>query len=873
MNHNPSLPARRAPVVTLESAESLPSRFTAQPSASELARTEPAVSLLEIVLRHKGKLIVCLLLAMFAGLIYQLTAPRIYEATSEIFVQKSRGGEPISPLSPGGLSAGEPATHAALLGSTPVLLDALGRPGVSESDTFAGFEHETQKLRHLQQTLSIESSEKSEIVRVSFRSEHREDTARIVNAVVAAYLQKQQLRAGPSPTSVAPRAAGASPDPSARPGVMEDQMVASRLMKLAQELTAAELSLEEATLSLEKAQEAALEGDLTEISAQLAAAGLDARNHGLAELAYLRAELARLDQELEGMPDSWGPSHKLRQPVERQADMLAKETQTLRRSVVQTMVGLLTSMRHTAAERVAELQTRVAAEQSHAAAMAQLPVDVFQPADVPTKKVAPRGVKTMGLAMFLGLATGTMWVLRSEIKAGPASDDAALRQAAGVAAEPAMVEVLCCDDIAQSLPQDESPLLLGQVPEVPAGDRLTAPRFDGTASSIHQIRAVLQVQARQQQTAAYAFTSPRRGAGKTSVAIGVASSLAMSGTRTLVVDCDLAGRIARGQTRGPAAGTGSSAGDATGAAPPDPAADSVFRDPAHQDQEADQGFGPLDPEGSSGENPCLDNIVIEQGYISEDDSANLSSNHAGKFGIAGMLDGGSLEDCAVKATVPGLALLPAVDAQTRHIGQMSDAFIRRLIDEARADYDLILFDTGPVPGSVEALLVTSQVDGVVVVVPQGEERKALARTMSYLKVVGATVTGTVFNRASNTPKPGPAGPDRSGPGATATATATATVATATATESTMDHAGENTLVELEREQAAPDDAEFLEGDAPLGSGILAAAVFSDADSAYASDDWKLEETSEFNGSIDELFGKVDPSEADPGSDTPDKADA
>ena len=237
--------------------------------------------------------------------------------------------------------------------------------------------------------------------------------------------------------------------------------------------------------------------------------------------------------------------------------------------------------------------------------------------------------------------------------------------------------------------------MLGLVPEVPTGRRLTSPNFDATASSIHQIRAVLQVQAGSKNAKAFAFTSPRRGAGKTSVTIGVASSLAMSGTKTLVVDCDLAGRIARGQTGQPA-----TAG-------------------------SNDRFGPIDPEGSSPDNASLDNIVIEEGYVSDEDKTALDETRNAKVGVTGMLDGGTLDQCAVDATVPGLSLLPAVHAQTHHIGMMSDAFVRRLIEEAKGSYDLVLFDTGPVPGSVEALLVTSQVDGVVIVVPQGEARTAV----------------------------------------------------------------------------------------------------------------------------------------------------
>lgn len=822
------------------------------PGSPQIVQAEPALSLLEILLRHKGKMIACVVAAMFLGVVYQLASDKVYESTAEVFVQKTRDGQPNSPLSPKGMSAGLPSTHARLLESSEVLLAAMNAPEVAESETLAEFgDDEAQKLRHLQKNLSVVSSKESEVVTVSFRSNVPEDAAAIVNAVVRAYRNKLRVVIS-VPSEVAEQIADEDFTPRS---MMDEEILAARLMTLSEELTAAEVALETTDIRYREAQKAA--GDLNRLAALLTEAGGDSRAHGLGEVAYLRAELARLEQQMEGMPESWGPSHKIRGPVQRQVDALRYQIKNLRQSAAGNMLGLLASSRDHAATRVDELNARIATQQARAAQLAQLPVEVYQPGRVPSKKVAPKGLKTMGIAVFLGLAAGLILVLRSEMNnpapapgingnnlnghAGQMRVTDTTEAAQGLAMK-ALPRLMRGEDMAAAVAaESDAPPMLGLVPEVPTGSRLTSPNFDATASSIHQIRAVLQVQARSQDTKAFAFTSPRRGAGKTSVAIGVASSLAMSGTRTLVVDCDLAGRISRGQTGAPAK-NGQAPGTTT--------------DKTNGKVTFDR-FGPLDPEGSSAENASMDNIVIEQGYLSENETQALSNEHAGKVGVTGMLDGAPLEQCAVDATVPGLSLLPAVNAHTHHIGKMSDAFIRRLIDEARNTYDLVLFDTGPVPGSVEALLVTSQVDGVIVVVPQGEARQALDRTMSYLKVVGAKVTGTVFNRASNAPEPGDISPDHPN-----LAGAAAAAAGAEAKRSVVEHAGDNgedPLVELEQQQnhADQDDGEFLAGDAPLGSGILAAAVFSDADSGYDNQDWKLEETSDFNGSVDELFGKID----------------
>ncbi|MEO0514898.1 MAG: AAA family ATPase [Planctomycetota bacterium] len=824
----------------------VPMSHAAAPRAAaspDIVTAEPALTLFEILLRHKGKMIFCVAVLLSLGVLYQLTTDKVFQSTAEIFIEQSKDGQPNSPLSPGGLSSGLPSTHARLLESMPVLIKALETPAVAQSETMSKIEGEGPQLRHLKKKLSVGYSKESEVVTVSFMSTVPEDTKTVLDAVLAAYLAELQVEVGAVATVEA-----ALPAEELARGVMDEEMVASRLMKLSEELTAAEVDLEAAQIRVAQAQQSG--GNLASLSSLLAEAGLNAQVHGLAEIAYLKAELARLDQQLEGMPTNWAPEHKVRGPVQRQADALRYEIANLTQNAQTTMLGLIQSNQKNAAERVAELNRRITTQQSRASQIAQLPVDIYQQPFVPTKKIAPKGIKTLGISLVLGLGIGLMWTLWTEMKR-PASAAAlaalaAEGQAPALASQARSVQdttdqaaaprralpfLMNGEDMSASSDNREAPPMLGLVPEVPAGSRLTSPNFDATASSIHQIRAVLQVQARSQDTKAYAFTSPRRGAGKTSVTIGVASSLAMSGTRTLVVDCDLAGRISRGQTGAPAEQTNGS--------------------PANGHVVGDR-FGPIDPEGSSGDNPTLDNIVIEQGYISEDDTQSLATNATGQMGITGVLDGADLQACVVKATVPGLWLLPAIHAQTRHIGKMSDAFIRDVIQQAAGHYDLVLFDTGPIPGSVEALLVTSQADGVVVVVPQGESRQALDRTMSYLKVVGAKVTGTVFNRVANTTDKAPSSPKNSSVGGA--------VAAAAAAGETHRH-GEPTngdmLVELEKQQQATDeDGEYLSGDAPLGSGILAAAVFSDADSEYESQDWKLEGTSEFNGSVDELFGSV-----------------
>ena len=174
---------------------------------------------------------------------------------------------------------------------------------------------------------------------------------------------------------------------------------------------------------------------------------------------------------------------------------------------------------------------------------------------------------------------------------------------------------------------------------------------------------------------------------------------------------------------------------------------------------------------------------------------------------------------------------------------MSDQFIRDLLDQARDEFDLILFDTGPVPGSVEALLVTSQVDGVVIVIPHGETGQALDRMMSYLKVVSANIIGTVFNQA---PKPGQSNGAAAGQSASPAST------------NAPDPQGQDLHESSDASEDIGRDIDEAFDDIPLGSGILAAAVFADDNSGFESAGWELKETSDFGNDDDDASAPGQP---------------
>jgi Mrp family chromosome partitioning ATPase len=81
------------------------------------------------------------------------------------------------------------------------------------------------------------------------------------------------------------------------------------------------------------------------------------------------------------------------------------------------------------------------------------------------------------------------------------------------------------------------------------------------------------------------------------------------------------------------------------------------------------------------------------------------------------------------------------------VSKLSPAIIASILDQARQNFDIVLIDTGPVPGSLEASVAAAAADGVVLVVSRGEHRPMAERSIAHLLDIGAHLAGMVFNRA------------------------------------------------------------------------------------------------------------------------------
>ena len=62
---------------------------------------------------------------------------------------------------------------------------------------------------------------------------------------------------------------------------------------------------------------------------------------------------------------------------------------------------------------------------------------------------------------------------------------------------------------------------------------------------------------------------------------------------------------------------------------------------------------------------------------------------------------------------------------------------------------MILIDTGPILGSIEATPVAAASDGVILTVARGQQRPLVEKALAHLNSIGARVAGVVFNRAQS----------------------------------------------------------------------------------------------------------------------------
>lgn len=118
-----------------------------------------------------------------------------------------------------------------------------------------------------------------------------------------------------------------------------------------------------------------------------------------------------------------------------------------------------------------------------------------------------------------------------------------------------------------------------------------------------------------------------------------------------------------------------------------------------------------------------------------------------QLGLLDAINGTPLDEC-VKRIERGLRFMPVGKTDTTLAAWTLTAMsIRKILTEARRHFDVVLVDTGPVLGSVEASVVAPEVDGVIFTIARGQQRWLVEKATKHLQSVGGKLLGYVFNRA------------------------------------------------------------------------------------------------------------------------------
>ncbi len=269
--------------------------------------------------------------------------------------------------------------------------------------------------------------------------------------------------------------------------------------------------------------------------------------------------------------------------------------------------------------------------------------------------------------------------------------------------------------------ENQYPRLLGALPNLP--EKLSDPvEAMVAAQCVHQIRMMLQPRARLERARTLTVTSAAAGTGKTSLTLALALSFAAAGARTLVIDGDIVGMGLTRRTR-----------------------DLLRRKPSRFFRKGD---GEAVPSVVTDPSPGKSLICL----TGPDETVSGEANGNGKeprLGLLDALEGQSVDRCIAYTGVPNLRILPACGAQENPLAVMSRSAMTALVDGLRDSYDIILIDSGPVPGPTDSSIMAASADGVIMVASRGEHTSVVRQAIQHLDLIQAPLMGLVFNRAHN----------------------------------------------------------------------------------------------------------------------------
>lgn len=268
--------------------------------------------------------------------------------------------------------------------------------------------------------------------------------------------------------------------------------------------------------------------------------------------------------------------------------------------------------------------------------------------------------------------------------------------------------------------------MLGILPTLP--ENFADPeQSERAAHAVHHIRTLLQISNRG-TARVFSITSPAAGSGKSSLSVAMGLSFAASESNTLVIDCDLVGA---GLTRRVGAVVNRSV-------------EAILReDTVLTDDQISQAVAHTREKGIN-----LKDALVELGMLTKKDLQRLNRRQADSaLGILDACQGRPFSECVANTGIENFSVLPIGAAKPQDAGLLSPKALRNLIARAREEYDVVLLDTGPCLGSLEASMAAAESDATVLIVSRGDSKSMATKARDHLVSVGANVVGVVFNHA------------------------------------------------------------------------------------------------------------------------------
>jgi polysaccharide biosynthesis transport protein len=293
---------------------------------------------------------------------------------------------------------------------------------------------------------------------------------------------------------------------------------------------------------------------------------------------------------------------------------------------------------------------------------------------------------------------------------------------------------------------------LGVLPDVeePAADDEGDEPVDMSDFCVHHIRTMLQLRrARSGRGGAVAITSPMPGAGKTTLGLALGASYAAAGSRTLLVDCDFVGRGLTSAVRALVCQSVRQALPGPDAASPREVRRGIVaaivgaRKAGCSESDALAALATARTRTDAGDAAVARLVPALEQLVKRRDGAP-----GPKRGVLGVLSGRDLSECVIETGIRKLDLLPATDAGQQDGDCLSRGPLELLLATCRDAYDVVVVDTGPMLGSIEAAVAAAVADSVVLVVSRGDRGPNVDDAIARVEGIGADIAGIVFNRAS-----------------------------------------------------------------------------------------------------------------------------